>query len=239
MEEFHLSKLCLPKQRLTYNNMDKIIDKYLIFGRIIPSFIASIPLLLVIGHSSLKKLELNFSNISISTIIFISLMYFLSSIGRLFGKLFEDLIFKNETQFPTTALLIKENSYLSEKLRKLIILKIKKNTSFPKTNETMREEYDKELTNGISILRRRFTKNSVLLDLNIQYGFWRNFAANRFLLFSFELIYLFLTIEPFEIIILTISLILSLIFFLFLKQLLLYVGRKYAIYLLNLIADLS
>ncbi|TGL85791.1 hypothetical protein EHQ68_16665 [Leptospira congkakensis] len=216
--------------------MEKILDKYLFFGRILPSCISLLPTLGVL--SIYFDLFSNFDpgRLSIIGFGFLISAYLVSMIGRTIAKIFEDFYFKNETNFPTTTLLFSENSEISENLRKIIIKNIKIYTGLPKAKNKNTALFKKELSEGLAIYRKQYSNNSVLLDLNIQYGFWRNLSACRIILIFFELPIFLLSDDKNIILILSTSLILSLIFYLFVINILKYVGKKYALYLLRLIA---
>lgn len=216
--------------------MEKILDKYLFFGRIVPSSISLIPIFTII--SIFFDLFNNFDLGKLSTIGigFLIAAYLLTMIGRAIGKIFEDLYFKNETNFPTTTLLLSENSELTENLKNIIINNIQKNTGLPKTKSSNNALFKKELSEGLAINRKQYSNNNVLLDLNIQYGFWRNFASCRLILIFLELPIFLLSDNKNIALILSASLILTLFMYLLIVKILKYVGKKYALYLLRLIA---
>src|SRR5690554_3267291 len=106
-------------------------DIYTVKGRIIPAFFSIILPIMIFNHFYISEEFSKFvggimgakilSNITISTV----LLYFLSELGRFFGKnLFERVYFKEESYMPTTNFLLFVDNHFTKDHKSTIRNKI-------------------------------------------------------------------------------------------------------------------
>ncbi len=154
--------------------------KYQLYARIVPSILSSIPALLY-QYFFLNQEIANFlqfldslkfiGDITISIVI----LYFISQTNRLIAKkLFE----KKEIYLPTTNFLLFSNQEYSKEYKQKIYEKIQHtfDIRLPTKNEQEKNEMNsrKRIAEAMSLVRKRIGNGKLLLQHNIEYGFWRN-----------------------------------------------------------------
>lgn len=167
-------------------------DMYSLKGRVLPAIFSIILPVIIFNHFYVSEQFSKFvgevmvsklvSNITISTI----LLYFLSEMGRLFGKnIFEKLYFDEEKHMPTTNFLIFSNSQYSVSHKIKIRNKIQ--DDFGVALATKDEERDNEdesrkrIVEAMSYIRSKLHENKFLLQHNIEYGAMRNVIGGSIL----------------------------------------------------------
>jgi len=165
--------------------MDKFLscfDGYTIKARMLPVFIAILPIILIIINFYNIVFSLN-NTINIGIVILIViLLYILSFEVRMGGKNTEKKLKKEWGAFPTTILLrYKTNFSNAKKYHELF--KEKLNIDLPNKDEENNniQEADYKYNAAIDLLRERTRDNKILLDANINYGFIRNLLGVKFL----------------------------------------------------------
>src|SRR5690606_34652102 len=125
-----------------------------------------------------------------------AIIFLLVQINRFLSKeLFQKLFFKDEINMPTTNFLLKSNNELEKSIKLKIEDKIK--TKFDITLLSSIEESAEEtrarklIAITVSQIRNVLRDNSLLLQHNIEYGFFRNLIGGSFLAFVISLIILF------------------------------------------------
>lgn len=167
------------------------INNYYFKARLFPTVLTSIPTIILYKKfvSSLyhDKLENIFSVLPTVTDIILSsaIVFLLVQINRFVSKeIFQRIYFKDEINMPTTNLLLKSNNELEISIKKKIEEKIK--TKFDIVLLSSIEESSNELrakkliTTVVSQIRNSLRENSLLLQHNIEYGFFRNLIGGAF-----------------------------------------------------------
>lgn len=168
------------------------MNKYYINARLFPTLLTSVPLIYYyeiflsgIYHNDLQSIFTALpiiTDISISTAIIFSLV----QINRLISKeVFQRFYFNDELNMPTTNYLLKSNSEIDVKIKSKIELKI--NHIFDLELYDLETEKNDELaarkaiTYAVSQIRNILRNNPLLLQHNIEYGFFRNLLGGSFL----------------------------------------------------------
>lgn len=177
------------------------INSYYFKARLLPTVLTSIPAIMLYNKfvASLyhDKLENIFSVLPTITDIILSsaIVFLLVQINRFLSKeIFQRLYFKDEINMPTTNLLLKSNNELETSIKQKIEDKIK--TKFgislisetDETSDVLRAR--KLIATAVSQIRNVLRDNSLLLQHNIEYGFFRNLIGGSFLAFVTSIIIL-------------------------------------------------
>lgn len=176
-----------------------IINSYYLKARLFPTVLTSIPAIILYNKFVATlyhgKLENIYSALPIVTDIILSsaIVFLLVQINRFISKeIFQRLYFTDEINMPTTNLLLKSNSELETSVKQKIDDKIK--SKFDVILLTSDEESADEprarklIATTVSQIRNILRENSLLLQHNIEYGFFRNLIGGSFLAFMFSLI---------------------------------------------------
>ncbi len=163
----------------------KFFDKYNLEARLLPAIIASLPFL-VLYFFFLNKYFSDFfkfifgikliGDISISVVFLV----LLSFVGRAIAKdIFESRWFKSdETQMPTTELLLHSNTEYSANFKSKIHQRIRKDFEvdiFSADAELKNETAARKvIAEAVALIRHRIKNGRLLLNRNIEYGFIRN-----------------------------------------------------------------
>jgi len=107
--------------------------------------------------------------------ITIVILYFVSQINRFFSKTFFE---KEEIYMPTTDFLLISNSEYSNEYKVKIYEKLEKDfgLKLPIEKEQKKNEINsrKRISEIMSLARKKVGSGKLLLQHNIEYGFWRN-----------------------------------------------------------------
>lgn len=158
---------------------------YFYRARLFPAVITSIPMLVFLNnviavkyHDALTKiydvLPL-IAHLGLSAAI----VFLCVQINRLLAKeIFQRLYFKEELFMPTTSHLLFNNTHYLGSIKNKIRDKIssKFDISLPNAQEEEQDEIKsrKLIATGVSQIRIALKGNAMLLQHNIEYGFWRN-----------------------------------------------------------------
>ncbi len=213
------------------------MNKYQLYARIIPSILSSIPALLFqyffLNQEIANFLQflggLNFiGNITISIVI----LYFLSQTNRLIAKNFFE---KEEIYMPTTDFLLFSNPEYSKEYKQEIYKKIQNdlNIQFPTEREQNENELNsrKRIAEAMSLVRKKVGSGKLLLQHNIEYGFWRNLIGGTFFGIFFSGLDVYFALTQSDNSILTLSIILLIVYLILLfsnKYIIQKVGALYA-----------
>lgn len=198
------------------------LDKYTLTARLYPALITTIPILLFTLNCKVEGIEELFNsvlkakilgNITISVVA----IYLLMQSNRFFGKfLFEKVIFKNESDMPTTRFLLYRDKEFSDEYKDRIRSKVLTDFNFILPNRVDEvnniENSRKRIVEGVGLIRNKVKNGNLLLQFNIEYGFARNLIGGSIIALIvsiWDLIY-FITID--ESIIMYISIILAFFF---------------------------
>ncbi len=175
------------------------VNTYYLKARLFPTVLTSIPALILYNRfvASLyhDKLENIYTALpTITDVIFSgAIIFLLVQINRFLSKeIFQKLYFKDEINMPTTNLLLKSNNELETRIKQKIEDKIKNkfDISLLSLNEETADESRarKLIATTVSQIRNILRDNYLLLQHNIEYGFFRNLIGGSFLAFVISLI---------------------------------------------------
>lgn len=180
-------------------------NSYYLKARLFPTVLTSIPAIIiynkfiaVIYHDKLENIYAGLP--TITDVIFSgAIIFLLVQINRFLSKeLFQRLYFKDEIKMPTTNLLLKSNNELEPSIKQKLEDKIKNKfeISLLPLNEEIADETRarKLIVTTVSQIRNLLRDNSMLLQHNIEYGFFRNLIGGSFLAFIISLIIFFYSI---------------------------------------------
>ncbi len=195
-----------------------MFNKYTREARFFPTIISAIPILLFqyaffnkeISDflAFLGKIEI-VGDITISIVI----LYFVAQINRFISKVFFE---KEESYMPTTDFLLFQNSEYSREYKKKFYEKLENefNIKLPPKSLQEKEELNsrKRISEVMSLARKKVGSGKLLLQHNIEYGFWRNLSGGSILAVLFSGITTYLSFTQNKDAILIASIILLLIF---------------------------
>lgn len=169
-------------------------NSYYLKARLFPTVLTSIPAIIiynkfvaVLYHDRLENIYTALPTIT-DAIFSGAIIFLLVQINRFLSKeLFQKLYFKDEINMPTTNLLLKSNNELEKSIKQKIEDKIKTRfeiillSSIEESAEEPRAR--KLIATTVSQIRNVLRDNSLLLQHNIEYGFFRNLIGGSFLAF--------------------------------------------------------
>jgi hypothetical protein len=157
-----------------------MFNQYNLQARIFPTIICAIPILLfqyffLSEEISIFLVFLGKLKIAGDITISIVILYFVSQINRFFSKTFFE---KEEIYMPTTDFLLISNSEYSNEYKVKIYEKLEKDfgLKLPIEKEQKKNEINsrKRISEIMSLARKKVGSGKLLLQHNIEYGFWRN-----------------------------------------------------------------
>lgn len=200
-------------------------NSYYLKARLFPTVLTSIPAIIIYNKFVAVLYRDRLENIytalpTITDVIFSgAIIFLLVQINRFLSKeLFQKLYFKDEINMPTTNLLLKSNNELEKSIKQKIEDKIK--TKFDITLLSSIEESAEEprarklIATTVSQIRNVLRDNSLLLQHNIEYGFFRNLIGGSFLAFLISIVILISSYCSGDIPTRNLGLILTIIYFL-------------------------
>ncbi|MCK6608962.1 MAG: hypothetical protein L6Q46_11795 [Flavobacterium sp.] len=168
------------------------INNYYLKARLFPTVLTAIPALILynkfVASIYSDKLENIYSALpTITNVIFSSaIVFLLVQINRFLSKeIFQKIYFKDEINMPTTDMLLKSNSKIDSGIKQNIETKIKDKFNITLLNSA--EEFGDEsrarklIATAVSQIRNVLRDNEMLLQHNIEYGFFRNLIGGAFL----------------------------------------------------------
>lgn len=180
------------------------INNYYFKARLFPTVLTSIPSIILynklVANLYNEKLENIYAGLpTITNIIFSgAIIFLLVQINRFISKeVFQRLYFKDELNMPTTNFLLKSNNELESSIKQKIEDKIKNKfdisllTSIEESADELRAR--KLIATIVSQIRNVLRDNTLLLQHNIEFGFFRNLIGGSFLAFVVCLLLLVLS----------------------------------------------
>lgn len=175
------------------------INSYYLKARLFPTVLTSIAAIILynkfVATLYHDKLENIYSALPTITDIILSsaIVFLLVQINRVISKeIFQRIYFKDEINLPTTNLLLKSNNELESSIKQKIEDKIKSKFDInllSAIEESANEQRARKLiATTVSQIRNVLRDNSMLLQHNIEYGFFRNLIGGSFLAFVISLI---------------------------------------------------
>ncbi len=154
-------------------------------ARLFPSILTVIPLLILVNN--LTKLYLHDSLLQINEVLpwvtdlglSGALVFLMVQLNRLLSKeVFQRFYFQDEMKMPTTNHLMWNNSFFSKSIKEKIYKKINKKFEIQLLSEAESNENElearKRIVTTVSQIRNSLRENKLLLQHNIEYGFFRN-----------------------------------------------------------------
>lgn len=160
-------------------------NEYALKARFAPSLITIILPIMVFNHFYVSPEFASFvgevtgvtivSNLTISVIC----LYYLSELGRFFGKnIFEKYYYKEESYMPTTNFLMHADMTFSSEYKEKFGKKVHTDFGFtlPSVNDQRLNEIDARIriVEVMALIRKKLSENRFLLQHNIEYGAIRN-----------------------------------------------------------------
>lgn len=214
------------------------INQYELKARLFPAVISMTPLF-VLSYFFLNSklamltqyvLEIKIFSYGTVGLIFIFLYM---HICRLLGKIYQNTFFKGDLFMPTTEYLLYSNGHYSsefkDKIRKKIRSDFNMESPKPEDEKSYNLESRKIISEAVSQIRLKVGGGKLLLQHNIEYGFWRNLIGGATVSLLLSLIDIYLMREnQFA---LVISVVLFIVFFLIVilsKYIIRKLGNNYA-----------
>jgi len=175
-----------------------MINNYYLKARLFPTVLTAIPAIILynrfIAPIYYEKLENVYSGLPTitDTILSSAIVFLFVQINRFLSKeIFQKIYFKDEKYMPTTNLLLKSNNELEVNIKQNIEDKIKSKFNInllPENDEINNEQRARTLiTTTVSQIRNILRDNPLLLQHNIEYGFFRNLIGGSFIAFVVSL----------------------------------------------------
>ena len=179
-----------------------MISEYTLKARIFPAILTSLPLIVLINATFDSQVHQWLNSDDYAALfgkgtLAIAIVFALSQFNRFVAaEVFERLISKDETNFPTTRLLLPNNDKLSDTTRKAIGKKVNQDfgQELPSSVTPSKEsKARRQISDIVRMMRERTRGHKLLLQHNIEYGFARNLigACPLVLLVSGANIYLY------------------------------------------------
>lgn len=198
-------------------------NKYNIQARIAPAVIVLVPFLIFTINCDIEGLSVFFNdlmqvriigNVTISTV----LLFLFYQINRSLGKLmFEKSIFKNEMEMPTTKYLMFTDNTFTGSYKLKIRDKIKMDFDIDLLNEqeelNVPDEAKKRIVEAVGLVRNKVKNGHLLLQYNIEYGFWRNLIGGALIGFFVSIVDILYFIYQDKLLVVWISFVFAFFFF--------------------------
>lgn len=176
-------------------------DKYNRTAKLYPSVIILIPFLLFTVYCDIDNLKDVFDNLLGIRIlgnitISIVLLYLLVQVNRFLGKfIFERYMFQNELEMPTTNFMLYSNLEFSHDYKTKLREQIKSDFQITIPNEHSESDNiidsRKRIVEAVGLIRQKVKNGRLLLQHNIEYGFFRNLIGGSIIGFIMSLIDIF------------------------------------------------
>ncbi len=200
------------------HNRLKMFNKYIKEARLFPTIISAIPILLfqyAFFNKEISDFLVFLGKIEIVGDITISIvvLYFVAQINRFISKTFFE---KEEIYMPTTDFLLFQDSEYSQEYKKKIYEKLEKDFDMRLPSKSSQEKDElnarKRISEVMSLARKKIGNGKLLLQHNIEYGFWRNLLGSSILAILFSIVTTYLSFIHNKNTIFIVSLILLFIF---------------------------
>ncbi len=174
------------------------LSNYYIRGRLFPTILTSIPLLiflnLIVAKFYHEKLSEIFNILPLITNLGLStaLIFLMVQLNRLIAKeIFQRFYFQDELKMPTTNHLLWKDNFFEQTIKEKIQTKI--NAKFEIKIQNLTEEQAdelksrKQIVTAVSQIRNALRDNKLLLQHNIEYGFFRNLIGGSLIATIFSI----------------------------------------------------
>ncbi len=166
-------------------------DQYYLYARIFPALLTAIPLILF-HHFYINKDLSGFLH-TVSSIHWIAeitmplvFIFFLAFVSRLISKMIiENNHYSSEAKMPAINILLYENDFYSSQYKNKIHEKIFGDFSIklllPNEEKADETEARKRIVEAVSRIREKVKGGRLLLQHNMEYGFFRNLAGGSYI----------------------------------------------------------
>ncbi|MGX5690353.1 hypothetical protein [Arcticibacter tournemirensis] len=220
---------------------------YYLRARLFPSLLTSIPMLVFVNATIIKLYHTElFSIMEILPLLSslglsVALVFLLTQINRVLSKeIFQRFYFQEETNMPTTNFLLWSDSFFEKQIKEKLHYKIE--SKFGVQLMTAQDEqhdvysHRKRIVAAVSLIRNSLRSDRLLLQHNIEYGFFRNLLGGCVIALLFALtitVYSYISGNKVLLVTGTFFLVIYLAPILLSKKILLVFGRNYAKILLE------
>ena len=161
------------------------MNKYYLKARLFPTVLTVIPLLILVNmlvstflHDTLKAIQEILPLIT-SLGLSAALLFLMVQVNRTVSKeIFQRFFFQDEIEMPTTNSLLWSDSGFDDSTKEQIRVKIKEkfgiNLMSKEEEKTAEPKSRKQIVTAVSQIRNFLRDNFLLLQHNIEYGFFRN-----------------------------------------------------------------
>jgi hypothetical protein len=173
-------------------------SNYYIKGRLFPTVLTVVPLLIFVNfiisnlyNDFLKDVFIILpllANLGISA----ALIFLMVQLNRFVAKeVFQRIFFKDETNMPTTNHLLWSDNFFDKSIKEKIRNKIQSQYGLNLTSEIEESENEsisrKQIVTAVSQIRNSLRDNKLLLQHNIEYGFFRNLLGGALIAILFSI----------------------------------------------------
>jgi len=174
------------------------IPNYYIRARLFPTILTAIPLLVfvnvIVSNLYYDKLTSILSILPILTNLGLStaLVFLMVQLNRFTAKeIFQRIYFQDELKMPTTNHLLWSDTFFEQAIKDKIHSKIfsKFEIQLQNANEEQSDELKsrKQIVTAVSQIRNTLRENKLLLQHNIEYGFFRNLIGGSVIALIFSI----------------------------------------------------
>lgn len=167
---------------------------YYLRARLFPAILTSIPLLILVNKILLpifsEELKGIYQILPIISSLGLSaaIIFLCVQINRLLAKeVFQKMYFKDEIKMPTTEHLLWANQFFEDTVKQKIRSKINEKFGITLMSEAEEKENEmksrKQIVSAVSQIRNSLRENKLLLQHNIEYGFFRNLVGGALIAF--------------------------------------------------------
>jgi len=213
--------------------MKILTDKYTMVARILPAVLGVIPFVLTLKFVPIEPIILKILTAGIfsTALVYVTAQFII----RIPAKMFEDWLFSNGLHMPTTNLLLYKDLEYQDQFKDNIRLQIQKDFKITLSSKT-EEEIDeivarRKIKDVVRLMISKVKRGYLLLKHNYEYGFSRNMWSSSILGTTGSLVLLYFSVINKEKTLIIISLILLVVYLLYVSfgyLLIKYVGKLYA-----------
>lgn len=173
--------------------LENFFNEYNLKARVFPALLTAIPLFLIKHYIINQYFSFSLTQVIFGDVsILIILIYLFSQINRVISK----SLFEVKTNFPTDKALLPSSTALSQQYRQNLGEKIKKdfNLTLPELKEENENEEDVKtrIREIVKSIINKVKDGRLLLQHNIEYGFYRNLLGGSVVASVVSLVNIFL-----------------------------------------------
>ena len=178
-----------------------IFTKYTTYARTAPALLCAVPFLVFYYFylsPVLSDMFNFFNNIkNIANLSFpVILVYFFSQVNRYLSKvIFQKMYFKEELYMPTTNFLLYSDKQFTDDYKNNFQKKVYNDFNIKLLNKKEESENEiiarKRIVETMSLIRKKSAKSNLLLQHNIEYGFFRNLIGGAVIAGPLSVLFIF------------------------------------------------